>query len=333
MKAMAREDTVMKVHKVALLCVVLSCPSAPCANLPVKVTREGEQIEVVVGGRLFTTYHFDATVAKPYLFPLRSARGTIVTRGFPMVANIPDEDHDEPHQRALYFAHGDINGFDFWGEAAFPNWSRHAVATFGHTVFRKLDDIHDGAEVGTLRAEFDLQTPEGKVIGSETQAYTFRGDESSRMIDCEFAIIADHGPLRIGDSKEGTFAIRVVKALESPPGHMANSNGSADEKTIWGKRADWVDFYGQVEGEEVGIAVFDHPENLRHPGYWHARHYGLLAANPFGLKEFAHDRHQDGSYAIRPGDSLTLRYRVLIHHGDFERAGVAEAYKRYAGGQ
>jgi hypothetical protein len=301
--------------------------------MEVNLTRHGDRIEVLIGGRPFSTFHFEPAVAKPYLSPLRSAQGTVVTRAFPMITNLPDEDHDEPHQRAMYFAHGDIDGFDFWGEAAFPRWSRHRIATFGRTVFRKLDDMHDGSEAGTLSAEFDLTTPEGKVIGSETQAYSFRGDERSRIIDCVFTIIADHGRLRIGDTKEGTFAIRVVKALESPQGHMVNSKGAAGEKAIWGKRADWVDFYGLVEGEEVGIAVFDHPENLRHPTYWHARAYGLLAANPFGLKEFTHDRHQDGSYAIQAGGSLTLRYRVLIHEGDFEQAGVAEAYRRYAGGQ
>lgn len=322
-----------KVCKFVLVLAILSCPTAIWASMPVNLTRNGEQIEVFIGGRPFTTFLIDVAIAKPYLSPLRSAQGTIVTRGFPMITDIPDEDHDEPHQRAMYFAHGDINGYDFWGEAAFPHWSHHPVSKFGRTVFRKLDQVRDGPESGFVQAEFDLMTQEGRVIVSETQAYVFRGDERTRIIDCEFTIRADHGPVRMGDTKEGTFAIRVVKELGSPPGHMVNSNGAIGEKAVWGKRADWVDFYGQVGGEEVGIAVFDHPGNLRHPTCWHARHYGLLAANPFGLKEFTHDHHQDGSYTIPAGDSLTLRYRVLIHHGDVEQAGVAEAYRRYAGGQ
>jgi hypothetical protein len=110
---------------------------------------------------------------------------------------------------------------------------------------------------------------------------------------------------------------------------MVNSEGSAGEKAIWGKRADWVDYDGNVSGEDLGIAVFDSPKNLRHPTYWHARHYGLLAANPFGVKEFTHDRHQDGSYVIPAGGSLTLRYRVLVHHGDFQQARVGDAYRQY----
>lgn len=325
---------IRKVTGLLSLVLLMACS---CRNTlgaqPVEFKPATDRVEVLIGGQPFTTYYFGSSAAKPYLFPLRSAQGTIVTRGFPMETNIPGEDHDEPHQRAMYFAHGDINGYDFWGEAAFARWSDHPSSTFGRTVFRKLDEVRGGPDSGVLRAEFDLLTADGQAIAAETQAYTFKGDERSRIIDCEFTIRAYRGPVKIGDTKEGTFAIRVVKALNSPPGRMVNSEGAVGEKAIWGKRADWVDFYGNVSGEDLGIAVFDNPKNLRHPTTWHARHYGLLAANPFGLKEFTHDRNQDGSYTIPADGSLTLRYRVFIHHGDFQQAGVAGAYKRYAAGE
>src|SRR5207244_7357696 len=102
-------------------------------------------------------------------------------------------------QRAMNCAHGDINGFDFWGEAAFPKWSDHPASTFGRTVVRRLDEIHGGAGDGRLQATFDLVTPTG-IIGEETQTYRFRGDEQSRRIDCEFAIHATRGPVAIGNS-------------------------------------------------------------------------------------------------------------------------------------
>ena len=114
---------------------------------------------------------------------------------------------------------------------------------------------------------------------------------------------------------------------------MVNSNEAVGEKGIWGRQADWVDYYGRVEGEDVGVAIFDHPQNLRHPSYWHARAYGLLAANPFGIKKFTHGRDQDGSYTIPADGSLTFRYRVLIHHGDYRQGRVAKAYKQYASGR
>jgi hypothetical protein len=324
---------IKRIAELSLLALLGFGSASPSAAASVEVKRNGDRIDVLIGGHPFTTYYFGAATAKPYLFPLRSAQGTVVTRSFPMATDIPGEDNDEPHQRAMYFAHGDINGYDFWGEAEFPRWSRHPASTFGSTVFRKLDDMQGGPDSGALRAEFDLVTSEGQVIAAETQAYSFRGDEHSRIIDCEFTIRANNGLVKIGDTKEGTFAIRVVKALDSPPGRMVNSEGAIGEKAVWGKRANWVDYYGTVSGEDVGIAILDDPKNLRHPTYWHARHYGLLAANPFGLKEFLHDRHQDGSYVIAAAGSLTLRYRVLIHHGDFHEARVADAYKQYAAGK
>ena len=296
----------------------------------VELRRGDKQVEVLIDGRPFTTYYFDPAVAKPFLSPLRSAEGTILTRRFPMQTDVPGEDHDEPHQRAMYFAHGDINGLDFWGEAAFAKWSDHAMSKFGRTVFREVNAISGGPQSGMLRVTFDLQAPDGTPIGEETQSYVFRGDDHTRIVDCEFIIRANHGPVRLGDTKEGTLAIRVVKSLDSPPARMVNSRGASGEKEIWGKQAEWVDYYGNVGGEEVGIAIFDHPENLRHPTYWHARAYGLFAANPFGVRTFTHDRHQDGSFTIPSGASMTLRYRVLIHHGDDRQAGVSEAYRQYA---
>lgn len=298
----------------------------------VELTRVGNHVDVQIGGRPFTTYYFDPSVAKPYLFPLRSALGTIVTRGYPMRSDIAGEDRDEPHQRSMYFAHGDINGFDFWGEAAFPRWSDHPASTFGRTVLRNLDDARSGSDAGSLTARFDLVTPAG-TIADEIQTYRFSGDALTRIIDCEFVIRAVHGPVTMGDTKEGTFAVRVVKALDSPPGHMVNANGAVGEKGIWGKRSNWVDYSGRVAGEDVGVAIFDHPRNLRAPTYWHARAYGLLAANPFGVKPFTGDRRQDGTYAIAAGAALTLRYRVLIHHGSAQQAGVADAYRQFAAQQ
>jgi hypothetical protein len=234
----------------------------------------------------------------------------------------------------MFFAHGDINGVDFWGEGMPSQALQTAHGQFysseelpkGRTVFRALDE----ATGSTIRAEFNLAGPDGKIMGEETQEYSFSGDESTRTIDCTFTLTASHGPLKIGDTKEGTFAIRVVKALEAPTGHMLNSEGKTGEKEIWGKRADWVDYSGTVAGETLGIAIFDNPGNIKHPTYWHAREYGLFAVNPFGEHDFYNDPTRDGSVTIQAGESLTLRYRVLIHQGDATEAKIANEYEDYA---
>jgi hypothetical protein len=322
----------MQMRAVLLLTAVccLTCP----AQQAVEVKPSRNQIDVTIGGAPFTTYYFDPAVAKPYLMPLRSAQGTIVTRGYPVGNEVPPgSEHDrsfEPHQRPLYFAHGNIDGLDFWGEEAFAKYFHdHGRQAYGRMKLEKIDEAR-GGDTGVIKAEFSLQAPSGRVIGEETQAFTFRGDDHTRVIDCEFTVHATYGPLTFGDSKEGTFGIRVVKELDSPPGHMVNSLGAEGEKAIWGKRADWVNYDGQVGGEEVGIAVFDHPKSFRHPTTWHARGYGLFAANPFGLRDFTRDPNQDGSWTIPERKSLVFRYRVVIHHGDYKQAGIAEAYQKYA---
>ncbi len=295
----------------------------------VDVAAHERSVEVAIGGRPFTTFFFDSSTAKPYFHPLRTARGTVVTRGFPVVENIPGEDRDEPHQRPMYFGHGDIDGFDFWGEAAYPKWSDHPVSTFGRTVLRSLDEARSTGDVGIVQATFDLVAPSG-ILGREIQRYQFSGDDDTRTIDCRFSILATDRPLVMGDTKEGTFAIRVVKALDSPPGHMVNAANATGEKHIWGRQSTWVDYYGRVGDEEVGVAVLDHPGNLSAPTYWHARAYGLLAANPFGISYFTHNRRESGVYTIPAGSSLVLRYRVVIHHGDPVQAGIPDKYRRFA---
>jgi len=314
-------------------------PAVQGGELPVKLRRQGTRVDIFIGGQPFTSYFFSSESPKPYLHPLRSAQGTIVTRGFPMRADIPGESTDHPHHRAMFFAHGNINGINFWAEEEFGPKPKEAVKgvvytseelPYGRTVLRKLEEIQGGAESGTIRALFNLVGPAGKVVAQEDQAFTFRGDASTRVIDCAFTIRATNGPVKMEDTKEGTFAIRVVKALEESSGmKMTDSEGRVGEKQIWGKRANWVDYSGTVEGHKLGISIFDNPSNLKHPTYWHARGYGLFAVNPFGERDFYNDKTRDGSVTIPPGGTLVLRYRVLIHDGDAREAQVAEAYQRY----
>lgn len=317
----------------ALVGVLLFAAAAFPAGEAVELRQAGDHVDVLIGGKLFTTYFFSPEVAKPYFQPLRSAQGTIVTRNFPHVNVIPPEELKdpslEPHQRPMFFGHGDIDGIDFWGEAVFPKYSDDSV--FGRVKFRKLDEVQSGPDSGRLKAEFELTTPSGRAIADEIQSFVIGGDANVRWIDCEITLVANHGSdLTLGDTKEGSFGIRLAKELNSPPGHMVNSAGAEGEKEIWGKRADWVNYDGQIDGESLGVALFDSPRSFRHPTWWHARGYGLLAANPFAWREFYRDPDKDGSWTVQEHKKLTFRYRVFIHHGDYKEASVADAYKEYA---
>ena len=230
----------------------------------VELGREGNTINVLIGVRPFTAFYFGPEAPKPYLHPLRSAQGTVVTCGFPMRKDIPGESPDAPQHRAMFFAHGDINGIDFWNEGQSTGKTTTTVQGVnyadaglpkGRTVFSKLLVVKSGPESGTISARFRLVSPAGQAIADQIQTYILRGNDLTRIIDCEFVIKAIDSPVKMGDTKEGTFAIRVVRVLEAPAVYMLNSEGAIGEKAIWGKRARWVDYSGTVEGERLGIAI------------------------------------------------------------------------------
>jgi methane monooxygenase PmoA-like len=329
-----RLPSVSKFRPVAQL-IAAGLLSYPLFAADVDLKQGKDQVEVVIDGRPFTTYYYGSDTAKAYLMPLRTASGIVISRPFPVGNDAskgdPKASSFEPHQRPLYFAHGDIDGLNFWGEAAFQKYySDRSNQPYGHMAKASLKEAKKESHSGTIRASFSLEDPNGRSIADEDQEFVFRGDDRTRVIDCEFTLKATHGPIDIGDTKEGTFGIRLGKELSEPLAHMVNSQGGHGEPEIWGKPADWVNYYGTVSGQPVGIVVFDHPTSFRHPTTWHARGYGLLAANPFGLREFTKDAQKDGSWTVVEGGSPKFRYRVLIYDGVMDAAQIGEAYKRYA---
>ena len=313
----------------AVLCATI------LAGASVTFERTANQIAIKIAGQAFTTYYFDPETAKPYLMPLRTASGLVITRRFPVGNDVskgdPKASSFEPHQRPLFFGHGDLDGLDFWQEPIFDRYySDHGHQAYGHMILKSVERASSENNAVTLRARFTLNEPSNRVIAEETQTFTFRGDTQTRTIDCDFVLYATAGPLDIGDTKEGTFGLRLVPELSAPLVHMLNSAGAQGEKAIWGKPSDWVYYSGLIAGTPVGVAIFDSPTSFRHPTTWHARAYGLFAANPFGRREFTGDAKQDGSWSVPEGKSVTFRYRVLIHQGNFGPAQISAAYNRYA---
>lgn len=319
----------------ALLAFVL--PMSMAAD-SVELKRGQDQIEIVIRGKPFSTFHFEADAGKPYLMPLRTPSGIVVTRAFPEGNSVsgldPKAPSFEPHQRPLYFGHGNLDGLDFWQEPVFDRYyTDHGHQAYGHMRLKAIEQATEAADkaTATVRARFSLSDPNERVVAEQTQSYTFQGNDRARIVDCEFVLYATAGPLAIGDTKEGTFGIRLAPELSAPHDHMLNSHGDRGEPSIWGKTADWVSYSGTISGRAVGIAVFDSPDSFRHPTTWHARAYGLLAANPFGAREFRRDRNQDGSWTVPEGESLRFRYRVVIWDGELSPGELDALYRRYAG--
>lgn len=339
----------------ALLCLVPALTPLPAAETMapamkpnVELTTLPDRVRVEIGGRLFTEYRFkDAT--RPYCYPVLAPDGTSLTRDFPM-KQTPGEDTDHPHHRALMFAHSDVNQVDFWNEGTagtkFPK---------GRIVSGGIGETHSGP-TGSLRTRNRWVAPDGTLIATDDTMIKFRGDADARMIDYEVTLHAlPDAPLVLGDNKDGTMAIRLAQWLAMPHkhqgggasivgsgtntpsagisyGHIVTAAGVRDA-AAWGTRADWCDYFAAHDGKTYGVAIFDHPENPRHPTWWMARDYGLFAANPFGRHDFERlkDQPHAGDYTIPPGGSLTLRYRFYFHYGDEKTAEIAARYADYAG--
>jgi len=177
--------------------------------------------------------------------------------------------------------------------------------------------------------------PDGKVVCTDERTFrVYNRPGSERLCDFEITYMAGQEPLVLGDTKEGSMALRLAPTLRLKgkvgQGHIVQSTGVRDGDT-WGKRAEWCDYYGPVDGETVGIAIFDHPSNPRHPTWWHVRDYGLFGANPFGIHDFEKKPAKTGDLTVPAGGKITFRYRIYMHLGDTEAAKVAERYRDYAG--
>ena len=318
----------------SLYCLLLAITPAVAQ---VKIAQNADRISVDIDGKPFTELFVGPETPKPYLHPLRSASGKIVTRAYPM-ANVAGESTDHPHHRGLTFSHDDVNGFQFWSNEA----SEKNEKT-GKIVLKKIEALKSGKDSGSLSVTFDWLNPQGKAILSESRTMVFYSNPTLRTTDFDINLRALDQKVTFGDTKEGTFSIRLAAGLEEPTknslpspkrtGQMVNAEGATGEKNVWGRRSNWVDYAGELEGEKLGIAIFDHPGNPKHPTYWHSRSYGLFAANPFGERDFYNDKTRDGSLTIEPGKALRFRYRVVIHPGDSITGNIAELCKKYAGGK
>lgn len=282
-------------------------------------------IRVELSGKLFTEYHF-RDVSRPFLYPLLTPGGVHLTRRWPL-EEAPGEERDHPHHKGLWWAHGAANGIDFWSEEP----------KAGRTVHQSFVALESGADTGQLTSRNRWVAPDGAVVAEDERTFRFyRPTGPARIVDFSITIFASHGDLVLGDTKEGTMAVRLAETMrvklpggKSGAGHMLNSAGNRDGQA-WGKRADWCDYYGPVGKEIWGVALFDHPGNPRHPTTWHARDYGLFAANPFGWHDFEGKPKGAGDMHIASGQSVTFRYRFFFHPGDTSKARVAERYAEFA---
>ena len=308
------------------------------------------RVDIAIGGRPFTSYIWPERVKKPVLDPIRSAKGIVVTRGWPLDPR-PGERVDHPHHVGLWFNYESVNGVDFWNnsDALKPD----DAARMGAIVHRRIVSANGGAERGQLVTESDWVLPGGKTVLHERTEFVFSGDESTRTIDRSATLTALDARVVFADVKDGMLGMRVARQLEQPSteplvftdiagratavpvmdntgvtGEYTSSEGRKGD-AVWGTRGEWTKLSGTIGSDAITIAMIDHPKNPGFPTYWHARGYGLFAANPLGQKVFSEGR-ETLNFTIEPRASATFRYRVVVFDGTATPDRLEREFARFA---
>jgi hypothetical protein len=330
--------------------ILTSLVSASSDRVSIVVNEQARRVDVSIDGKPFTSYIWPTTLKKPVLYPLRTARGTVITRGSPLEQR-PGERIDHPHHAGLWFNYENVNGLDFWNNSdAIP---AERAPKMGTIVQRAIVAAKSGSQDGELDVEADWVTFEKKVLLNERTHFVFRGGPSYRSVDRITTLQALNEQVSFPDEKDGMLGLRVIRALEIPsdkPEVFSDASGHATKvakldntgvngayltsegkegDAAWGTRGRWCNLSGMVGDEPVTISILDHPENPGFPTYWHARGYGLFAANPLGQKVFSNGK-EELNFALAPHARVTFRYRILISSAILTPEATEAAYKEFA---
>ena len=303
--------------------------------IEVQTKREDGRVDVLIDGKLFTSYVYKGR-NKPVLFPIHGPDQVPMTRNFPLREGVEGEAKDHPHHESLWYTHGNVNGENFW------HLGKAKIEALGDPLVVAV--TQNNLATATLTARNRWLAADGKpVLVDHTVITCTHEPDGTRSIDYDVTLTAPFGELTFADDKEGVMGIRTHPALQlkgdkntpQANGQAINSEG-AKGKDIWGKQARWVAYWAKIPketGPTYGIAILDHPANPRHPTHWHARDYGLIAANPFGIAHFTNQHKTQpklGEFKVPAGGHARFAYRFVFFKGDPEQAGVKARYEKWA---
>jgi Methane oxygenase PmoA len=296
---------------------------------------KNKKVDVLIDGKLFTSYIYPNDLDKPVLYPIYTANGTVITRGFPRDPR-PGERVDHPHHVGLWFNYGDVNGLDFWNNS-------YAIAAdqkakYGSILHRKVVKAENGKDKGTLVVATDWVDSKGTVLLVEETTFTFSGSDNLRTIDRTTRLTAQKEKVVFKETKEGMMGLRLDRAFEEPAtrpevftdasgkpttvaalnnegvnGVYRNSNG-VEKADVWGKRAEWVSLSATKNGEAITVAMVDHKKNIGYPAHWHARTYGLFAVNNLSSKVYV-PTDEEFLNTLNPGESMVFNHRIVVSSG------------------
>jgi hypothetical protein len=298
---------------------VQAAESAPAVTLKV-----GRKLSLHLPEGLFSEYHVDEG-ARPFLWPVLGPGNVPLTRAFPM-EEIEGETHDHPHHRSMWSAFDEVNGVNNWAETPGHGFTRHL----------EFRDLTEGPVFGEFTGAGKWTSAEDAPVLDETRTVRlYNAGANTRLLDYTLTLKAAYGDVTFNDTKEaGLLSIRVATSMDGTEnGLITNSEGGIGEADCWGYKARWTDYSGPAGADKstFGFTVFDHPTNPGHPTRWHVRDYGLFSANPFSTAAFG--QGEASPFTLPAGESVTFRYRVLIHTDSANKENLESVWKNFVSGK
>jgi len=302
--------------------VVSPAKASPCkGGVVLSDDRAEGKVDVLIGGRLFTSYHYGRQWVRPFLYPVKGPQGVQVTRNWPVVEGVAGEHTDHKHHKSIWVAYGECGKtkVDNWAEEEGHGWQRH----------RRFSALTSGPVFGRIAATNDWCTHAEKKQFEEAREICFYAlPGGTRLFDITVTFRMTEGPITFYDTKEGGLvAVRVASSMDvRNGGRIENGYGGVNEAETWGKSAPWCDYSGVVEGRHVGIAIMDYETNPRYPTGWHVRDYGLMTANCFAWQHYRPEAKVRGDMTFAKGQRTAWRYRLYIHRGDARNGRVKDRF-------
>jgi hypothetical protein len=293
-----------------------------------------QKVVIEINGKPFTEFIFTDTIEKPFLYPIYAPDGQVITRGFPWHPQ-PNDPTDHPHHIGLWFNYEKVNGLDFWNNSfAIPAEKKKQ---YGWIRTEKILQAESG-QTGKLVYQASWTDQEKNVLITEKTTFIFSQENNVSIIDRKTELTAVQN-VSFNDAKDGLLGLRVAHELQLPvmetkeykdeKGNVTKVSATKDASATgnyitsagkegdaaWATRGNWCMLYGKKGGDVISITMIDHPQNPGYPTYWHARNYGLFAANPLGQKVFSEGK-ESLNFKLMKGQSSIFRYRILISAGN-----------------
>jgi hypothetical protein len=335
---------------ISCMFIFIQCSNVQEQAIDLKENEAAKKVDVLFDGKLFTSYIYPDNIKKPVLWPVMSPAGNILTRSFPMINKAGDRT-DHPHHVGIWLNYGDVNGLDFWNNSeAIPAERRDGFGTIYHQSVEKAES---GAGKASFLTTAVWKSPDNATMLEEQTGFEFIANGNMRIIDRTTTLQAVIDEVKFTDNKEGMFAIRVARELELPtekPTELMDSHGvvtkvdkmdntfvkgnyrsaeGIEGGDVWGTRCNWMKLASEINGEHVALVIIDHPSNVGYPTYWHARDYGLFAANTLGQKIFSNGENEL-NFSLKQGESVTFKYRLVVADQDLTDDQINKLAEEYS---